>query len=85
MNKQTALWIAAPLLLMSSLGHAQSREASPSVNRDTGIGKVIAEQGNAALKEIREDLIRALPDFLQPDLPTPSAAPLAAMSLPVTS
>lgn len=66
-------------LVMASAGlHAQ--ETTPdAVDRNTGIGKVIAAQGNAALEAIRDELGETLLTRLEPAYPAPLDGPVAAL------
>lgn len=41
----------------------------------TTVGHWVASQGNAALREIRDDLRKRLPEALKPRLPAPVPAP----------
>ena len=58
--------LAAAAVLLTALAPAASAEGRP---RDTGIGGVIAAQGNAALQEIRTELLIAHVLATRPPLP----------------
>lgn len=63
--KSAALVLA---LALAPAAHAQSR--------DTGVGLLIAAQGNQALEQIREEAREAVRQF-KPTLPARSASPVA--------
>ena len=68
MNKlirTSAAALAAFGLLMGMSTAAQAQEASDQ-RAMTGVGLVIAAQGNAALKEIRDELREQIEQTLQP-------------------
>lgn len=62
--------IPAAALLLASLSSATYAAApEPGRNMVSSVGHWIAEQGNAALREMREDLKRDLKDRLRPLIP----------------
>lgn len=84
MNRKTLILrnAARSLLLAGLLGASLTAQASDSLAQRvaTGVGRVIATQGNAALVEIREEFKDRLPELLReaikpaaPASPTPAA------------
>lgn len=76
--------IAAALLASAFAGPAHAGDAVQAATGES-VGHAIAEQGNHALQQIREDMRRALDEGLRPQ---PSAAPqrnAQPMSAPVRS
>ena len=71
--------LMSSLLALALLGAAGPAAAGePAVTRasvSVAVGHWIAAQGNAALREIRDDLRKHLVENLKPQLPAPTAAP----------
>lgn len=73
MNTQNLRWAAMAVVLGMALAPAAQAQA-PS--RGSGVGKVIAEQGNAALKAIKAELSEQLKAWRpQIDAARPEAVP----------
>jgi hypothetical protein len=68
MKAQITPWMAAALLLASASAPVHSADAAGPISRDTGVGKVIAEQGNAALSALRDELKRKIDADLRQQL-----------------
>ncbi|MFA5937915.1 MAG: hypothetical protein WC809_01055 [Sinimarinibacterium sp.] len=87
-RKSLSVLVAASLLGFSSIASA---DGSLSQRVATGVGRVIAAQGNAALDQIREELGQTIEKTIQPWLPTqdvqasnaalPKATPSATAAL----
>lgn len=65
-------FIAAALLSFVMASSAHATPSNPALQVASAVGHWIAEQGNAALREIREELRRELEQQIQPLLPTPA-------------
>jgi hypothetical protein len=73
-NRKTIRYIAAAALITASF---QCAAEDLAVSRNTGVGAWIAAQGNAALREIAEDVKRTVVEHLQlvsPAAPAPTPA-----------
>ena len=60
------------LALLGATGPAAAAE-SAGTRAATAVGHWVAAQGNAALRDIRDDLRKRLADALKPQLPAPTA------------
>jgi hypothetical protein len=84
MNR-TAL-AAAALILASFAGPASATDRQELVASTMhAVGRAIASQGNAALKQIREELRRDLADSLKPLLPSPDHVARPAPAAPASA
>lgn len=72
-TKSITTSLIALVLLTGSVG-AQAAETSISSRVASGIGHVIAEQGNKAFREMREEARKQLVEAIKPLLPKPAAA-----------
>ena len=61
------------LALMGAAAPAAANQA-PGARLATGVGQWIAAQGNAALREIREDFRKRMNETFKPVLPAPAPA-----------
>lgn len=66
------LILASALTLAALSPAANAGKVTPTVSIMLPMGQWIAEQGNAALREIREDFKRDLKNRIRPLLPEPS-------------
>lgn len=72
-------WFLAPALavgLSFSATPALANDSSGPALAVSMVGQFIAQQGNAALLQIRNELRRDLEDALRPLMPAPAAAPI---------
>lgn len=67
--------VAAAISLSFIAAPAAQAQTGKAPSRDTGVGLTIADQGNAALRLIREEL-KAAVKAIQPTLPAPRPAKL---------
>ena len=69
---------AIGLLMLGFAGTATAGDLGQRVS--TGVGQIIAAQGNAALEQIREDLRERIEQTLQPLTPAPRGVADAAQA-----
>lgn len=70
MNRKPLVALIASLLLLAAAPGAQAA-SDPTQRVSTGVGRWIAAQGNAALRDITEDMRRELERDLRPLVPAP--------------
>ena len=63
MSKRTTKSFLALALLAGSMTLTPVAQAADQVNRDTGVGAIIAAQGNAALRYLKATLTMSLPQL----------------------
>ncbi|MDP9140964.1 MAG: hypothetical protein M3O62_09255 [Pseudomonadota bacterium] len=75
MNQLTRKTLSTAAILTALLGFQGAAHAQDSLTQRvvTGVGHVIAAQGNAALVQIRAELGETIEQALKPLLPTPDA------------
>lgn len=77
MKTNTLIKIAAATLLLTGSLNAQAADEAMSGRVVSGVGSWIAAQGNAALREIGDDLKQDLVQTLKPFIPAPSESDTA--------
>lgn len=75
----TPLFLATASLMPLA---AQAGDSSLVTRAATGVGRVIAAQGNAAFQQIRADFLQELQQKLRPQLPAREALTSAAAAEP---
>ena len=80
MNTLTRKSLSTFVLAAALMGVHAGAQAQDSITQRmaTGVGRVIAAQGNAALLQIRDELRERLEQDIEPLLPEDVAAPAAA-------
>ncbi len=80
MNQLTRKTLSTLAVLTALVGFQGAAHADDSLTQRvvTGVGHVIAAQGNAALTQIRTELGQTIEQALKPLLPTPDASTVAA-------
>ncbi len=75
MNTLTRKTLSTAAILTALMGFQSAAHAQDSLSQRvvTGVGHVIATQGNAALVQIRTELGQTIEQALKPLLPTPDA------------
>lgn len=69
MNRKT---LAAAVILFATLPAQAASGASTGLNLASALGQWVAEQGNEALREMRDEFAQDLEQRLKPMLPQPS-------------